>query len=129
MADGGLPAAVAESVDLLVDSLDGLEVLLALAREPGREWTAAQISVHLRISERAALDALERLGQRGVAQVSPARAFRWGPAGDRERAHAARVLEYYERRRIELINYVASSSLKRIRALADAFRIRRDEQT
>lgn len=127
MTVGGLPAPVAESVDLLVDSLDGLEVLLALAREPDRGWTAASIAAHLKIAERAAHDALERLRERGVVQVGPSSLYRWGPVGERERAHAGRILDFYERRRIDLINYVASSSLKRIRGLADAFRLRRDD--
>ena len=47
---------------------------------------------------------------------------------DPDRAAAvARIGAIYSTRRIELINYVATQTLKRIQSIADAFRIKKDD--
>ena len=38
----------------------------------------------------------------------------------------ARIAATYGTRRIELINYVASQTLKRIQSIADAFKLKKD---
>jgi predicted ArsR family transcriptional regulator len=115
----GLPASIAHSIDLLVESLGGLEALLALHRESERSWTADEMAAHLRISPRAARQELDRMTARGVA----ARAlsgddpvYRYRPADADQAAHVARIADAYATRRIETINHVASSRLRRMRA-------------
>lgn len=115
----GFPEPIARSIDLLVDSLHGLEALLALYRETDRTWTAAQLAKHLRISPRVAAEELERLQARGVAESgSDGRelVFRYRPVDSIHAAHVARIAEAYTTRRIEMINHVASSRLRRVRA-------------
>jgi predicted ArsR family transcriptional regulator len=120
MVDGrGLPRQVTRSLDLLVDSLSGLEVLIALYRENGRTWTAAQMASYLRITPRVAQQELERLGARGVVEsegAGGASLFCYRPIDRAHAAHVARVAEAYATRHIETINHVASGSLKRMRA-------------
>lgn len=115
----GFPERVARSIDLLVDSLNGLEALLALYRETDRTWTANQLAKRLRISPRAASHELERLRARGVAEGESdgnELVFRYRPVDSIHAAHVARIAEAYATRRIETINHVASSRLRRVRA-------------
>ncbi|SRR6266545_4940206 len=121
MGDGaGLPELVARSVDLLVDSLGGLEVLMALYRASDRTWTADQIASLLHMSRRAARNELERLSERGVAdsqQVGDEPMFCYCPLDSAQAAHVARIADAYSTRRIEIINHVASGSLRRMRSV------------
>lgn len=115
----GLPELIAHSVDLLVDSLNGLEVLIALYRAADRTWTPDQVASLLRMSPRAARHELERLTARGVADSSGAgddSIFCYQPLDSTQAAHVARIADAYATRRIEIINYVASGNLRRMRA-------------
>ncbi len=124
-AHSDLPDVVTRDVDLYIDNLDSLEVVMLLYREQVRAWTADQVASRLRISARVARRELERMSARGIATLSDA--FRFD-GSDPDRASAvARVAAVYGTRRIELINYVASQTLKRIQSIADAFRIKKDD--
>ena len=115
----GLPGPVAHSIDLLVESLGGLEALLALHRESDRSWTPEEMAAQLRISPRAARQELDRLSERGVADRALSGddpVYRYRPADADQAAHVARIAEAYATRRIETINHVASSQLRRMRA-------------
>jgi predicted ArsR family transcriptional regulator len=118
----GFPEPVARSVDLLVDSLNGLEALLALYRESDRIWTAGDLARQLRISTRAARHELERMRALGVAEAdSDGRemVFRYRPVDSIQAAHVVRIAEAYTTRRIEMINHVASGRLRRVRAATE----------
>jgi predicted ArsR family transcriptional regulator len=117
----GLPEPVARSIDLLLDSLNGLEALLALYRDADRAWTPDEMASHLRITPRAARQELERLTSRGVVDTSGIdgqRLYQYRPRDAPHAEHVARIADAYAVRRIETINYVASSSLRRIRPSA-----------
>jgi predicted ArsR family transcriptional regulator len=120
-----LPNVVTRDVDLYIDNLDSLEVVMLLYREQAREWTPDQVASRLRISTRVARRELERMGARGIAVLADA--FRFDGSDPDRAAAVARVAAIYGTRRIELINYVASQTLKRIQSIADAFRIKKDD--
>jgi hypothetical protein len=121
-----LPDVVTRDVDLFIDSLDSLEVVMLLYREQSRGWTADQVATRLRISARVARRELERMSTRGIAILGDA--FRFDGSDPERAAAVARIGAIYSTRRIELINYVASQTLKRIQSIADAFRIKKDEE-
>jgi hypothetical protein len=120
-----LPDVVTRDVDLYIDNLDALEVVMLLYREQARGWTADQVATRLRISARVARRELERMATRGIASLGEA--FRFDGSDPDRAAAVARVAAIYGTRRIELINYVASQTLKRIQSIADAFRIKKDD--
>lgn len=120
-----LPDVVTRDVDLYIDNLDALEVVMLLYREQTRAWTADQVATRLRISARVARRELERMSTRGIAILGDA--FRFDGSDPDRAAAVARIGAIYSTRRIELINYVASQTLKRIQSIADAFRIKKDE--
>ena len=119
-----LPDVVTRDVDLYIDNLDSLEVVMLLYREQARAFTADQVATRLRISARVARRELERMSTRGIATLGDA--FRFDGSDPERAAAVARVAAVYGTRRIELINYVASQTLKRIQSIADAFRIKKD---
>ncbi len=119
-----LPDVVTRDVDLYIDNLDSLEVVMLLYREQARGWTADQVATRLKISARVARRELERMSTRGIAVLSDA--FRFDGSDPDRAAAVARVAAIYGTRRIELINYVASQTLKRVQSIADAFRIKKD---
>ena len=126
-----LPPDVANSVDLLADSLEALHVLLLLQRWPDRAWTATEVAVDLGISVPSAQRELAALRSRGLAIVDPAdgAAFRFDVSNDETLAeHVRRIADAYGTRRIALINHVATGALQRIRALADAFRVTKTDK-
>jgi len=121
-----LPDVVTRDVDLFIDNLDSLEVVMLLYREQTRAWTADQVATRLRISARVARRELERMSTRGIALLGEA--FRFDGSDPDRAAAVARIGAVYGTRRIELINYVASQTLKRIQSIADAFRIKKDDE-
>ncbi len=120
-----LPDVVTRDVDLYIDNLDGLEVAMLLYREQARAWTVDQVASRLRISARVTRRELERMCARGIASLGDA--FRFDGTDPDRAAAVARIAAIYGTRRIELINYVASQTLKRIQSIADAFRIKKDD--
>jgi hypothetical protein len=120
-----LPDVVTRDVDLYIDNLDGLEVAMLLYREQARSWTADQVATRLRISTRVSRRELERMCARGIASLG--NAFRFDGSDPDRAAAVARIAATYGTRRVELINYVASQTLKRIQSIADAFRIKKDD--
>jgi hypothetical protein len=126
--DGGLGRAAVQAADLLVDSLEALEVLVLLARDPSVAWTTDQIASHLRIPLRSASREVARLTAAGIlTQLNgEATSYHLGPADQARATAAACLVEAYGTRRIELINHVASRALKRVQAIADAFRVKKE---
>jgi hypothetical protein len=124
-----LADVVARDVDLYVDSLDSLEVVMLVFREPDRSWSPEQVAQRLRISTRVARRELERMRSRSIARAAGEDASRTQfDSSDPDRVAAiARISATYGTRRIELINYVASQTLKRIQSIADAFRLKKDD--
>ena len=123
-----LPDVVTRDVDQFIDNLDALEVVMLLHREQERRWTADQVAAHLRISARVARRELDRMRSRGIARPDGADSYRFDGSDPERAAAAARVAATYATRRVELINYVASQTLKRIQSIADAFKIKKDDR-
>ncbi len=124
-----LADVVARDVDFYVDSLDSLEVVMLVFRESARSWSAEQVAQRLRISVRVARRELERMRSRGIATADaedPSRT-QFDPSDADRVAAVARISATYGTRRIELINYVASQTLKRIQSISDAFRLKKDD--
>ena len=122
--NGDLADVVIRDVDQYVDSLDALEVLMLLFRERDRAWAPDDVARELRISGRVARRELERMRTRGVA--ADADGYRFDGSDVEKVAAVARIAATYGTRRIELINYVASQTLKRIQSIADAFKLKKD---
>lgn len=122
-----LADVVRRDIDEHIDNLDSLEVVMLVFREQSRTWTPDQTASTLRISVRVARRELERMRARGIAKnVADDGTFQFDVSDPDRAAAVARIASMYGTRRIELINYVASQTIKRIQSIADAFRLRKD---
>jgi hypothetical protein len=124
--NGDLADVVIRDVDQYVDSLDALEVVMLLFRDRGRAWSADDVVKELRISVRVARRELDRMRGRGIA-TEKGGSYRFDESDVEKAAAVARIAAIYGTRRIELINYVASQTLKRIQSIADAFKLKKDD--
>jgi predicted transcriptional regulator len=114
---------VVRAADLLVSSLEGLDVLILLAREPMRGWTAHEITARLRLPPRKVERELERMRARGLL-ARETDIHRFAPEDGDLADAVAELLAAYETRRIELINHVAGRALDRILLVAGGSRRR-----
>jgi DNA-binding IclR family transcriptional regulator len=121
---------IARSVELLVDSLEGLEVLIMLYRRADKAFTAAEVAAELGLREAAAARELDQLLVRRLVTKDAGASPRYrlvSTSAEGERLEdVRRVAEAYGNRRIAVINHVASRTLTRIRSLADAFRFKKE---
>ena len=126
--DAGLSEETIRSLDLLVDSLECLEVLVLLCRHPAETFTADRVAAQVGMPPHGALRELERLVRRGLARRTDddTHVYTDDPAEGAPTADVERIAEAYGTRRIAIVNYVASGALNRIKSLADAFRLKKD---
>jgi DNA-binding MarR family transcriptional regulator len=111
-----------------VESVMQLEVLLLLAAQPGKVWTATELAQQLRIDE-AWVDAQIRgMGARGLVGVAegPPPQFRYDPRAAELGQAVAELAQAYADRRVTVIGLIFSKPVDKLRSFADAFRIRKD---
>ena len=123
MPASDLPADVRSLLDSTITSVEQLELLLLLHREPGRAWTAIAAGRAVHTSEHSAGIRLAELAARGVARETPEG---FVLADDRELGQAVRVLErLYATHRVKIISRIFAKPPDAVRDFADAFRLRR----
>jgi DNA-binding IclR family transcriptional regulator len=112
-----------------VASLEGLEVVLLLRRDPDRSWPADELAERLSIPESLLDPVLVELAQQGLLATSDQR-WRYAPASAELAASIDRLALLYDERRLEVMRLLSAHALERIRnsaarAFADAFVIKR----
>lgn len=124
-----LPAAVTAFLDAHIDSLEQLELLLAVMQAPQRWWDAAAVSAQLGVHPDAARRALEHLAAHNLLAIRVTGDVRYQyQPGRPELAEAARlVADVYRLRRVAVLQAVTQPERRSLRDFADAFRIRRDD--
>ena len=125
MADE-FPKDVKEFISQHVHSLAQLEVLLMLHRDPGRTWTAEQITSSLYLQRQMVEDLLADLVGRGFAAESNA-TFSYKSAGDIVHGLIGRLAQLYQERRVSVISEIFAKPADSARAFAEAFRLRGKE--
>lgn len=130
MADDGISAEVKAFIREHIASVEQLEVLLLLFRDPAKEWDAASLSKELYISPESAASRLDDFHARNLAARTgdPAPKYRYKPNG----AVADRVIRdlatTYELRRVRVINEIFSNPIDNLRSFADAFKFKKNEE-
>lgn len=127
MANEDLPDEVSRFIISFIDSVEQLNVLLLLYRDPSREWSAAEITSELRSTEGSIGRRLEDLYSRQVLDVP--KAFRHTYTVREDLRGAVAQLEVaYRERPLRIIELIYSQPPMALRVFADAFRIRKDEK-
>jgi predicted transcriptional regulator len=128
VSTNGIPDDVVAFVMAEIDSIEQLEVLLALFRRAESSFAAEEIARELRIDAGSAAERLANLTARGLARETEARsgAYRYAsPSSAIDRTVAGLATAYAERR-VSVINLVFSKPIDKVQTFADAFRLRKD---
>lgn len=107
-----------------VDSLETLEILLLLQREPAAHWTPVAIDSHFGMKSGLADKRLKTLLKHGLVIKNESGGFRFAPKNEELRAGAALLAVAYADRRSNVVNTIFSENLDRLRAFSDAFKVK-----
>ena len=116
-----------------IGSVEMLNVLMLLFKQPDRTWTANEIGQELRTNEWSADLQLQALAARQLVRASTDRPPRYH--ADRQHAtEVASVARTYEERRVAMITLIYSrpddvvdEPVDPVQAFADAFKLRKDK--
>lgn len=129
MSTAELPDDVQRLVEASIPTLEALEIVLLVARDPGRQWhpsaipqllhpahvTAEQVGEYLRV-----------LASHGIL-VQSGETFVYAPVKpELARAVEGLILAYHQRPVTLIRTVYALADTKRIRSFADAFRLRKE---
>lgn len=126
----GIPEEVNRLVADHIVSVEQLETLLMLRREPEREWSAESVKDELRTSILSASERLDDLTRRGflaVRESADGRRYRYEPASAADRRSVEQLARAYSERRYTIIEMIFAKPIERLRVFADAFRLRKED--
>jgi hypothetical protein len=128
MGTEDIPGAVQRLIAECIDSVGRLEVLLTLHADPEKEWTAEELSHFLRSTPQSASVHLLGLLKCGLAQANANR-FRLAALSKMQHEDITALERVFKERPTSVIELIYATPSDRIRALAEAFKIRKKEQT
>jgi hypothetical protein len=123
-----IPADVSQFITDHLNSVAELEVLLLIRSDPGRGWTAADISKVLCTPVEMVIEQMAGLQSRGLILVvpGPEPQYQYQPRTPELDQVVASLSEIYKARRVTVITLIYSKPVDRVRTFADAFRLRKD---
>ena len=108
-----------------IRSVWNVELLLVLARNPGRAWMPDDLVREMRASDHVVRDGLKLLQVAGlIGAVSPS-TFSYLPASDDLR-RLVEELEWQYRERPQTVTRAIFAPRDKLRTLAEAFRLKKD---
>jgi hypothetical protein len=112
-------------------TLDDLEVLMCCIREVDRWWDASTMARELDISVGAARHALVHLARGNLLDIRITGDVRYSFAPGTENLNrtALACADLYRTRPLAILQIITGSTRRQIRDFADAFRIRRDDDS
>jgi hypothetical protein len=129
MPETGIPADVEQFIADEIRSVEQLEVLLRLHREPTAWRTAESLAGELRTSNASVAARLKEMQARGLLEGNADLGYRYLPARP-EIERAVRQLDrLYAERRVTIITLIFSKPMDPVRDFSDAFRIRKGQDT
>lgn len=117
-------AEISEFIRAYVPSVWALELLLLLRADPARRWSPAELLKELRASTSLVDENLARFERQGLVLKND-EGWYFAPANPHLDSLVAALGELYRERPMHTISLIARPDP--LRALADAFRLKRDE--
>lgn len=126
MAETGIPEDVRRFVAAEIQSLEQLEILLRLHRDPSAWWTAEDLAAELRTSTASVAFRMSEMKGRGLLEVEEGGLrYRYRPTNP-ETERTVRTLDrLYGERRVTVITLIFSKPMDPILDFSDAFRLRK----
>ena len=130
MDDRHIPDVVQRFVLTNLHSVEQLEVLLHLRKNPDREWSAESVSDALRTTPTSVASRLKDLHSRGLIsrrQAGQVAVYRYlPPAGIKSAIDS--LAQLYGTHRVRIIALLYPRPAEAIRWFSDAFRLRKDDE-
>ena len=125
MARTDIPKNVRDLILRHIDSVQQVEILELVARDPSRVWQAPEISRTLHIGPASCAEWIERFAAAGLVErdVRDVGGVRHASRGPRSRA-VDELVDLYARRRTSVIDAIYSKPSPAIQSFSDAFRLR-----
>ena len=123
-----IPEEIKRFLDEHVESVEQLEMLRVLQEDPERLWTAANLAKEIQTTPEGAAAHLHALQARGLLSTTPHEgqvAARHGPRAELAEP-LAHLLKLYRERPVSMIKLVYARINERLKAFADAFRLRKE---
>ena len=125
-----IPEAVDRFLAQYVNSIEYLEILLLLADDPERHFTAEEVAQEIYGVPVSASRRLEKIVTDRLAEATEesARSYRFAPVDPELRTLVAQVAQTYRERRVAIITLIASRPMENVRAFSDAFRLGKNDK-
>ena len=123
-----LPDDVCRFIKRHIHTLEQLEILLLLFRDPGRAWSAAELATELRTNAESVRSRLGPMLSDGLALATSATppTYRFASAAGLNE-QVRRLSQYYRERRVAVITQIFAPPSGAGRVFADAFRIKKGD--
>jgi hypothetical protein len=127
MANDDLPSAVKQLLARYIRSVEQHEVLLLIASQSSRTWTASDVYEVIRSSKASIADRLQAFTKEGFLveeQASPG--YRYAPKSEELRRGVEETARVYQTHRIRVIEAIFAPVVDPVQSFADAFKLRKD---
>jgi predicted transcriptional regulator len=125
----GISEEVKKFIFERIDSVELLEVLLLLHRNPNQTWSAVEISEELRTSPRSAEKRLTSLIKSNlIVQTHQSGYYQFSPRLFEDRILIDDLAKTYHERKYTVIELIFSKPIDIIQTFADAFKFKKDKE-
>jgi len=121
-----LPIEIRDFITKHIHSVEQIELLALLHREPNCDWSVAALDDIIRSSQDSVRSRLEDLCARGfiTCKRDPSETFRYGPASTDVHNAITSLVSVYKNQRIRVIEAIFTKPMTEIRSFSNAFRFR-----
>lgn len=128
MSRVGLTPAVVNFILDRIDSVEQLEILLLLASQQQKLWTASEVARELRSSPRSAKTWMGRLEAMQLALGGENETYRFKSEDEALAALVTSVSAAYATYRVSVIELIFNKPLHKIKGFAQSFKLRGDKE-
>ena len=124
-----IPEPVARFLAVHIRSLEQLEILLLLAGQPDRAWSADTVYDVIRSSLSSTAERLDELRLQGLLSVSAGedRVYRFQPQAPEIAAAVETLGQLYKERRVKIVELIYSQPTDPLQHFAEAFKFKKDK--
>jgi len=119
-----LPQPLEQFIARYVDSVETLETLLLLKRSSETFWMTSAIESHLGLKQGNAEKRLQLLLQNEFVVRGMSGGYRYCPKRAEDDVQVSELAVAYAERRAAVLNFLFSDNLARLRAFANAFKVK-----
>ena len=128
MTDPDFPEDLRSFIQETIPTVDAAELLVALARERGRQFQVTVLLEAMRptaVTEPAARRYLAHFEARGLVAHETDDSYRYAPASAELDAAVSALTRVYNERPVTLVRMIYAPKDDKIRSFADAFRLKK----